>query len=542
MSGAPGPSGEGRKPFWRRALGGYAPLAVGVVVVAAVIAVAPSTGPEEVAAEDVEAGIEGQAATGWGETVTPCEGGGLQVPEDPYSPPCFAFEGDNGGETSKGVSADTITVTYRQTPEPNTLALLAQLMGIEFDETAEDFQRTFAGLIEYFNANFQMYGRQIDLQIYDGQGTVTNELVGGGREAAATDALKAAVEIEAFADVTGTSQPYAEALAANQTIAFGAPYLSREWFGEHRPYAWSLASDCSVVGEAASAYGLARLIGKPAENAEGELQGQTRKMAVISPNNAEYQRCAAAGLKVVEEAGEEIDYVTDYALDLGRIPNQATSIATEMVRQGITTISCFCDPFMLLNLTQQIEAAGIDPEWIVTGVGFVDIDIIGQGLSMRNDQWDGAFGASPLGVQPEREESPGYQAFKAMRPDEEPSAAVDIFYYQLYQLALGIQMAGPDLTPETMETGLFSYPEHTGPAGTWDYFPESYTPIIDLREVVWDPDATSPLNGEEGSYVGDGPRFRREDVAEILGEDVQIFPEDQQDEGSGDDEDEEGEG
>ncbi len=520
-----------------RVLRGYWPLVVGLAVVAAVIVVAPSTGPEEVEAADVADGVEGQSATGWGDTVTACEGGGPQVADDPYSPPCFAFEGDNGGETSKGVTADSITVTYRQTPEPNVLSLLASLMGIEFDETAEDFQRTMSGLVEYFNANFQMYGRQMDLQIYDGQGTVTSELVGGGREAASTDGLKASTEIGAFADITATSQPYAEALAAGQTIGFGAPYLSREWFGEHRPYAWSLTSDCSVVGEAASAYGLARLIGKPADGAGGDLQGITRKMAVIAPNNAEYARCTDAGLKVVEDAGEKIDLVTDYALDLGRIPNQATSIASQIVREGITTISCFCDPFMLLNLIQQIDAAGIDPEWIVTGVGFIDLDLIGQGLSKQNDQWDGAFGASPLGVQPTREDSPGYKAFKSVRPDEEPSAAVDVFYYQLYQLALGIQMAGPDLTPETLETGLFSYPEHTGPAGSWDYFPESYTPVIDLREVRWDPKATSPFNGQPGTYVGDGPRFRREDVAEILGDDVQIFPEDEpQDDG------EEGEG
>ena len=527
-----GVSEDRGRPFWRRALGGYAPLVVGVALAAAVVAVAPSTGPEQVEASDVDDGIVGQAATGWGDSVTACEGGGLQVPDDPYSPPCFAFDGDNGGETSKGVTADTIKVTYRQTPEANVLALLAALMGIEFDETAEDFQRTVSGLVDYFNANFEMYGRQIDLEIYDGQGTVSSELVGGGREAASTDGLKAAVEIGAFADVTGTSQPYAEALAANQTIAFGAPYLSREWFGEHRPYAWSLASDCSVVGEAASAYGLARLLGKPATEALGDLKDQPRKMAVIAPNNAEYQRCADAGLKVVTDAGQKIDLVTDYALDLGRIPNQATSIATQIVREGITTISCFCDPFMLLNLTQQIDAAGLDPEWIVTGVGFVDLDLIGQGLAKTNDQWSRAFGASPLGEQPPWEESPGYKAFKSVRPDETPSRAVDVFYYQLYQLALGIQMAGPELTPETFETGLFSYPEHTGPAGTWDYFPESYTPIIDLREVRYDADAISPFNGEKGTYVsvGDGKRFRREDVEEILGDDVDIFGTDQQQE------------
>lgn len=509
---------------------GYWPLAVGLAIAAAVIVVAPSTGPEEVSAKAAaNAGTEGQAATGWGDTVTACPGGGPQVEGDPYSPPCFAFDGDNGGATAKGVTADEITVSYRQTAEGNVLTLLASLMGIPFDETAEDFLRTTEGLVDYFNESFQLYGRKIVLEPFTGAGTMTTELVGGGREAASTDGLKASTEIGAFADITASSQPYAEALAAGNTIGFGAPYLSREWFGEHRPYAWSLTSDCSVVGEAASAYGLARLFGGTADHAEGDLKGKPRKMAVISPNNAEYQRCTDAGLAVVEEEGEKVDFVTDYALDLGRIPNQATSIATELVRQGVTTISCFCDPFMLLNLIQQVDAAGIDPEWIVTGVGFIDIDLIGQGLSKQNDQWSRAFGGSSLGVQPDREDSPGYKAYKSVR-DDEPSLAVDVLYYQLYQLALGIQMAGPDLTPENLETGLFSYPEHTGPAGTWDYLvdedtgePVSYTPVIDLREVRWDPDATSPFNGEKGTYVGDGPRFRREDAAEILGSDTTIF-------------------
>ena len=251
-------------------------------------------------------------------------------------------------------------------------------------------------------------------------------------------------------------------------------------------------------------------------------------MAVITPNNAEYQRCLEDGLAVVEEAGEEIDLVTDYVLDLGRIPAQAVSIAGQLVREGITTISCFCDPLMLLSLTQQIDAQGLQPEWIVTGVGFVDLDLIGQGLAKANDQWRRAFGPSPLAQQEPAGQSAGYRAFKSVRPDEEPSITVDVLYYQLYQLALGIQMAGPDLTPETMETGLFSYPEHTGPGGTWDYFPESYTPITDLREVWWDGGKTSLFNGDPGTYDSSNVRFGREDLEtvpeEALDQQPQVFP------------------
>ncbi|NLV56941.1 MAG: ABC transporter substrate-binding protein [Acidimicrobiales bacterium] len=497
----------------RRLLGGYAPLVVAVVALAAVVVVFPSRAPEKEDAADVSTGIEGESATGWGDTVTACPDGGRQVPDDPYSPPCFAFEGDNGGATSQGVTADSITVTYRQTAEVNTLALLAQLMEIPFDETSEDLQRTMAGLVDYFNENFQFYGRQIDLEVYGGAGLLTAELTGGGQEAARTDALKAGSELHAFADVTATSQPYAEALVQQDVVAFGAPYMSRRWFTDRRPYAWSIVSDCSVVAETGSTYGMRRLFNRPAIYAGGALQDEERRLAIIAPNNPEYQRCASDGLAVLDDNGIEPTLVTDYVLDLARITEQAASISAQLVSNDITTISCFCDPFMVMNLTQQIDAQGLQPEWVVAGVGFVDLDLIGQGLQKKTDQWTRAFGASPLPEQLPPSESPGYQAYTSVR-DDEPSVMVDVLYYQLYQLALGIQMAGPDLTPETMETGLFSYPEATGPAGTWDYFPESYTPTVDIREVWWDPEATSPFNGEKGTYVTSGERIRPADLAD----------------------------
>ena len=48
------------------------------------------------------------------------------MPDLGYSPPCFAFSGDNGGATARGVTADTIRVSYRVTSDPNLLLLLGQ--------------------------------------------------------------------------------------------------------------------------------------------------------------------------------------------------------------------------------------------------------------------------------------------------------------------------------------------------------------------------------------------------------------------------------
>ncbi len=68
-----------------------------------------------------EGGATGGATTGGATTggaAPPGSAGGCpdrkeQVPGDPYSPPCVAFSGSNGGGTHKGVTDKTIKVAFR---------------------------------------------------------------------------------------------------------------------------------------------------------------------------------------------------------------------------------------------------------------------------------------------------------------------------------------------------------------------------------------------------------------------------------------------
>ena len=81
----------------------------------------------------------------------------------------------------------------------------------------------------------------------------------------------------------------------------------------------------------------------------------------------------------------------------------------------------------------------------------------------------------------------------------------------MYMLALGIHMAGPNLTPETYEQGMFAYPGGTGPFGTWGFDSDSYTPTQDYRVIWWDPEVVSPMNSKRGAYIEayDGRRFKK---------------------------------
>ncbi len=79
---------------------------------------APGTSPVGTSAIDVAPPTTtadpnvGTTASGWGTSVTPCDDHQAQVFSG-YSPPCFALSGDNGGTTSRLVTEDTITVSYR---------------------------------------------------------------------------------------------------------------------------------------------------------------------------------------------------------------------------------------------------------------------------------------------------------------------------------------------------------------------------------------------------------------------------------------------
>jgi hypothetical protein len=93
----------------------------------------------------------------------------------------------------------------------------------------------------------------------------------------------------------------------------------------------------------------------------------------------------------------------------------------------------------------------------------------------------------------------GYAAYKTIRSDE-PAFSVEIIYAQFYMIALGIQLAGPNLNPFTFEQGMFSYPGGTGMYGSWRFGPGIYTPQRDTRLIWWDPEKVSVYNNKKGAY------------------------------------------
>ncbi|MGH9185883.1 MAG: hypothetical protein ACRD0U_08745, partial [Acidimicrobiales bacterium] len=245
-------------------------------------------------------------------------------------------------------------------------------------------------------------------------------------------------------------------------------------------------------------------LGQPAQYAGGSVKGQPRKAAIIAPNTPVYQECANAALDKIRDSGNDAEKF-DYTLDLTSSAKQASDIMDQLIAKNVTSVLLGCDPFLIINLAIEAKKRDYFPEWVVVGVVLSDADMVAQ--LFQQDEWAHAFGVSMLGPQTDRRAGYGYAAYKQAHPESEPSLTVDLLYFQLYQVIIGIQMAGPKLTPATFGEGMFRYPGGTGLAGTWHFGPGDYTAQDDGMIVYWDPNAISQYNGAPGAYIQASERF-----------------------------------
>jgi hypothetical protein len=334
---------------------------------------------------------------------------GKQVPGDPYSPACITFSGSNGGSTARGVTGTTINVAFRLTDDPGFQQTLASIGGAQFQDTQADVERTITGLADYFNKHFQFYGRKIAFTFYKGQGSQTNELLGGGQQEAGADALHVASDLKAFADMSATTEPYGDALSRQKVLNFGEPYLSGKWFAQRAPYAWSVATDCTQVSNASAEIAVKQMMGKPAQFAGPAFQGKTRKLAILAPDNPWYQDCVQNAQSIFRAGGFGTQMSIPYQLNLSTLSSQAASIVSKLKAAGVTTVACGCDPIFPVYLTQKADEQDYFPEWSVIGVALTDQDIVGQLFDQK--EWQHAIGVTYLGKTIPYQATLGYAAY-----------------------------------------------------------------------------------------------------------------------------------
>jgi hypothetical protein len=309
--------------------------------------------------------------------------------------------------------------------------------------------------------------------------------------------------IKAFADVTALTQPYAEALSNDGVVNIGSPYMSSPWYEQHAPYAYSFFPNCTDLAQESAAVVLKQMLPQKVTWAgAGVVNGQPRRYAVLAPDNPVYQSCANQVVQAMDQAGHPPAANLTYTLDLSQLSQEAASIEQQIVNDKITTVLCGCDPITLIYLTGDLDNAGYEPEFANIGAAFTDEDLLAQ--LFDQSAWAHAAGETNNGTIPPYGASLGYFAAKSVDPTQAPAHAVDTIYEDLYILALGIEGAGPDLTPQTFERGIFDYPGGNGEYGPWKFTENgagTWTPQHEFRYEWWDPNAVSPFDGEKGTWV-----------------------------------------
>ena len=379
-------------------------------------------------------------------------------------------------------AANQINVTYRITSDSESFQqTLASLGGANIIDTTADIERTISALATYFDNHFQFYGRKLNIEFFNGQGSITNELLGSGQQQADADAVTAAQQLHAFAELNGVTEPYDVALSAQHVVNFGVPYLSASFMGQYAPYMWSLDTESNdvVSGDQRALPQVAGRRATPRTPAAAcrASRARWRSSPRATPGTRRRRRRA---VQEAAAAGHPIADNIQYQLNLSTLSSQASNVISQLQNDGITTVFCGCDPVFPVYLTSRAAEQGYTPEWVVAGVALTDQDIVGQ--LFQQSEWSHAFGVSfngPTVPKQQHVRLRRLQAGRARAPSRRTRSTSST--RRCTRWPSGSRWPGPNLTPQTFENGMRAYPGSQAGApnalyGTWGFPAGHYTP------------------------------------------------------------------
>jgi len=434
------------------------------------------------------------------------------------SPPCTAkFDGDNGGATYQGVTADTIkVVVYDGQSDP---AVDAALTAAGANNTPEQQRATINGFNEIFNAHYNLWGRKVELIFYEGSGPSEDDA------AAKADAIAVATEVKAFASIgSPASTAYAKELAARGVICICGTSQPNEFYESMDPYVGYTSLPSSTQGYTHRAeYICKRVAGAKAVHAgDPTMQLQDRKFGILyyeTPDNS-YKAGVDLFEQLLADCGVKLAVRLAFTYPLTTVQEQARPFIQRMKDEGVTSLIFSGDPISPAIFTQEATRQRYQPEWILTGSALTDTTLFAR--TYDRTQWSHAFGISFLTARFPNEEGDVYNLYQwhhGRTPEADNQFGV--LYAGMLPLYIGMMLAGENLTPQTFQAGLFAFPPTNGgmvTAGQISYGDHGiwgrrdYTALDDVAEIWWDNTATGEDEvGNPGAgmyrYANGGQRY-----------------------------------
>lgn len=431
-----------------------------------------------------------------------------------YAPPCApAFTGDNGGATFRGVTANEIRIGIAENPISS--GRRTSYDGCTPDEprpneSAPD--RTYRIWQSYFSQAFELYGRKLRLcHLRPGSGAAP------GKAAMQTFHT----QYQPFAIYTNQQFLHDEATRLGYP-AFGSYHRPQEYYARDAPYAWSWVMDGTQLARFSAEVICKQFAGKPPDLNERHDPtfdyNKPRRFGAIWIDSLDYATLVNPFQDELARCNEKAD-VTYYTLSTdepgsqGTTPSETAAAVTKMKAAGVTTIACGCDLVSLAAFTFAASNQSYFPEWVVTATSEIDSNTVGRLMDPR--QWRHAAGISftEMAMPPSMRDY--HRAYKQIDPDTEPHDGAGRYAWPfIFQIVVGLQMAGPVVNPQTFAAGMARYRGRFIPEPPWyvagGYGPGDYTFADYVSLVWWNPTARDPDGGLVGAYthLNGGKRYR----------------------------------
>ena len=443
--------------------------------------------------------------------------GRIAVP-DFFRSECFApFTGDNGGATATGVTADEITIVYYEGPDADpVISYVTDAIAVD-DTNAQQFE-TMKGLVAYYEAYYELYGRTINLVTYEGTGIATDEV------AARADAAAIVEQYQPFAVLGGPAltSAFADELAKRQTLCIGCtPGQPPAFYTERDPYVWGLDGSSLQKQTHVLEFIEKQLVGKNAEHGGDAVQATPRKFGLLylesSGASKDLADTFAAGM---EGIGAPFAEVVAYQLDPATIQQQASQVITKLKAAGVTTIVFSGDPVAPRDFTKEATAQEYFPEWVVAASTLVDVTAFARTYDQQ--QWAHAFGVTQLAARGNPVTTGAYANYEWFTGSPPPADdTIGVIAPNPALLFAVLQGMGPNVSAETFRDALFAADATTraisqpslsyGDKGIWAGVTD-YQGVDDATVFWWDPVATGPDEiRKDGTgmyqYVDGGTRY-----------------------------------
>jgi hypothetical protein len=440
--------------------------------------------------------------------------------------PCVpVFKGDNGGDIDPdhGVTKDTIRIARYVAPPDPAGDFLAQSVGAY--DSPDQVKSTNQGFVDEFSKRVELYGRKIQVVDLNGTGNSSDE------QAAQADAEKAQ-ELKVFAVVGGPSQTksFAQTLSNEGILCIGSCIIAQpgQFYKDSAPYLYP-----GIEPDQTSALNVEfvkkQLAGKNAVYAgDPKYKDKPRTFVILSYDTptGQFKDVWSKWKSDLEAAtGQQIQQV-NYYLNVATVQSDAQVIAQKLKAIDASTVIFTGDPFTPIYFTKEATKQNYFPEWVLSGTVFADTTVFARQFDQQ--QWAHAFGMSLIPTRTPRDLGNAWQTYTecGTLPGPDAQNGQAIIYNNWNLLMTGIALAGPQLTPQNFQAGIFAAPlpprdpgrlvptVSYGDHGIWPDGTD-YGGGDDTSLVWWDPQATG--EDETGSsdkgigqyrFMDGGARFR----------------------------------